>query len=152
MNKKQVQQYFSMSFAAGATWLWALAYRSAPKVHHCDLDMPEESRVLSGVAAYNDREALVVPRSMDSDVYNRLSEQCAGRMSDIWLPRNLERRVKAATHRANCELLVAGHEGNMEFEHILIDAANRGVELIEQEDGVRYDELTGCAIDSLEGE
>ena len=85
----------------------------------------------------------------------RLMEDCAGRMIDIWLPRNLERRLKAHIHRMNAGVLCAGYAEGEQFDtandidSALVTAALIGMRAMEFEDGVQYSERTGFPVGDL---
>ena len=95
------------------------------------------------------------PPELSDNALERLMEDCAGRMIDVWLPRNLERRLKAHIHRMNAQILAAGFvENDQEFsaedvDCILVCAAKTGIKMFEQEDGVVYSETTGWPIGVL---
>lgn len=95
------------------------------------------------------------PRQTRRDLANALEEEMSGRIIEIWVPRNLERRLKAAIHRANASGLVAGWDGDQFFDlqddlqTFLISTSEIGMKIYEIDDGVVYDETTGCPIGIL---
>ena len=86
----------------------------------------------------------------------RLLAALEGRFIEVWVPLNLERRLKAALHRMNGDLLTSGWDEKELFDPredvgiILISSAKYGIKDMEIEDDVYYDENTGLALDRLQ--
>lgn len=91
------------------------------------------------------------------DIDRKFAEALAGREVTIWLPRNLERRLRAALHRMNANVLTAGwaedEQWNVnddeDLQSVLVTAAKYGVKNFEEDDGALYDEDTGLVISTI---
>lgn len=93
--------------------------------------------------------------SLTDEVLDKLMHEISGREIDVWLPRNLERRLKAHAHRMNAQILSAGYaeaeqfDVNLDISSVLVSAAMAGIKIFEQDDGVTYNETTGLPIGSF---
>jgi hypothetical protein len=122
----------------------------------------------SWLAAYNARTRQAVREDdledvidLDSDIgfravsgwEERIIEAIQGREVEVWIPLSLERRLKAAIHRMNGDILAAGWDEGEQFNVerdigvALVSAANFGVRQWEADEGCKYDEWTGKPVE-----
>lgn len=86
------------------------------------------------------------PRTAEES-YERLLAIHQGRAIEVWLPLSLERRLRAALHRMNGNVLCAGwgedelFDVDGDLDVVFVSAATRGVESFEEEDECVYDDL-----------